>query len=73
MHKCGEFLYICPGQNLMPIKFEKGVFLMREKFVGCLRALICFVCLATGSCEIVLHFRENIGAKRFGRRGRKAT
>ena len=24
MYKCGEFLHICPGQNFMPIKFEKG-------------------------------------------------
>ena len=24
MYKCGEFLHICPGQNFMPKKFEKG-------------------------------------------------
>ena len=60
MYKCGEFLHICPGQNFMPIKFEKGreIRILREGKFACLMGL----------SGVKIHFAMNIGTRFVGRR-----
>ena len=61
MYKCGEFLHICPGQNFMPIKFEKR----GEKFEYYGREnLLCLM----GLSGVEIHFGMNVGTRFVGRR-----